>query len=226
MQTVLRHNPVFSVATITLDPNEAVVAESGAMMSMSIDMTVETAARGGFLKSLARSALGGESFFMNTFTAGPSGGQIQFVTKLPGDIDTIALDGSSTWMVQSGSFLASNPTVEVDTKWGGAKSFFAGEGLVLLRCSGQGDLLVSTYGAIDRFHLAEGYALTVDSGHIVAFEESIRYETRQVGGLKATLLSGEGLVVDIHGPGEVLLQTRSLVGLEDWVRSLIPTQTN
>lgn len=221
METVVRHNPVFSVATITLDAAESVVAEGGAMMSMSTDMQIQTAARGGFLKSLARSALGGESFFMNTFTAGPGGGQIQFVTKLPGDIDKIDV-GSTAWMVQSGSFLASVPSVQVDTKWGGAKTFFGGEGLILLRCSGQGEMLVSTYGAIDRFSLEAGYGLTVDSGHIVAFTEGTGFNVRRVGGLKATLLSGEGLVVDLTGPGEVLLQTRSLVSLEDWVKSLIP----
>ena len=223
MQTVVRHNPVFSVATITLEANESVVAEGGAMMSMSTDTTIQTAARGGFLKSLARSALGGESFFMNTFTAGPGGGQIQFVTKLPGDIETIEI-GSTDWLVQSHCFLACAPAVTVDTSWGGAKTFFGGQGLVLLRCTGAGDVLVSSYGGIDRFTLEPGFGLTVDSGHILAFTEGTGYNVRRVGGLKATILSGEGLVVDLTGPGEVLLQTRSLVSLEDWVRSLIPPE--
>ncbi|HVM09378.1 MAG TPA: TIGR00266 family protein [Acidimicrobiales bacterium] len=223
MQIQIRHAPVFAVATVTLAPGESVRGEAGAMMTMA-NVDIETKAEGGFLKSLVRSAVGGESFFTNTFTAGPEGGVVQFVTSLPGDILDINLDG--TMFVQSGSYLASAPQVQVDASWGGAKTFFAGEGLVLLNCRGTGELIVSSYGAIDQYQLEPGQRLSVDTGHVVAFEDTVQFATRRVGGLKSTLLSGEGLVVDLTGPGIVLLQTRSMSALEMWVRSVVPTQTS
>jgi uncharacterized protein (TIGR00266 family) len=163
---------------------------------------------------------GGESFFTNVFTAGAGGGVVQLVTSLPGDIAVLELDGAM--FVQSGSYLASEPALTVDAKWGGAKTFFGGEGLVLLNCQGRGKLLVSSYGAIDRFTLEPGQALTVDTGHVVAFADTVQFNVRQVGGIKSTMLSGEGLVVDLSGHGEVLLQTRNLSALSDWVKSQVP----
>lgn len=221
MDIEIRHAPVFAVATVNLGPGEAVRAEAGAMMTMSPGVGIETGASGGFLKSLARSVAGGESFFTNTFTAGSEGGVVQLVTSLPGDIANIKLNGKM--FVQSGSFLASDVDISVDAKWGGAKTFFAGEGLVLLSCSGTGDLLVSTYGAVDRFVLEQGQSITVDSGHVVAFADTVSFNIRRVGGLKSTMLSGEGVVADLSGSGEVLLQTRNLTALSGWVRAQVPT---
>ncbi|HEX2850372.1 MAG TPA: TIGR00266 family protein [Acidimicrobiales bacterium] len=226
MNVEIRHAPVFAVATVTLSAGEAIRAEAGAMMTMSPDMTIETGAQGGFLKSLTRSLAGGESFFTNVFRPGAAGGVVQLVTALPGDIATIEMDGSHAMFVQSGSFLAAHPDIDVDTKWGGAKTFFGGEGLVLLSCRGAGTMLVSSYGAIDRFVLEAGQAITVDSGHVVAFADTVTFNVRAVGGIKSTMLSGEGLVVDLAGQGEVFLQTRALPSLADWVRRQIPTQSS
>jgi uncharacterized protein (TIGR00266 family) len=220
MEIEIRHAPVFAVATVTLGPGEGIRAEAGAMMTMSPDTAVQTGAQGGFLKSLARSVAGGESFFTNVFTAGGGGGVVQLVTGLPGDIAILDLAGAM--FVQSGSYLASDPGITVDAKWGGSRTFFGGEGLVLLNCQGQGKLLVSSYGAIDRFTLEPGQAITVDTGHVVAFADTIQFKVRQIGGLKSTMLSGEGLVVDLSGHGEVLLQTRNLSALSDWVKEQVP----
>jgi uncharacterized protein (TIGR00266 family) len=223
MQIQIRHAPVFAVATVTLEPGEAVRAEGGAMMTMA-NVDIDTGAQGGFLKSLVRSAVGGESFFTNVFTASEAGGMVQLVTSLPGDI--AELDVAGTMYVQSGSYLGSSVDIDVDAKWGGAKTFFGGEGLVLLQCRGNGTLLLSSYGAIDRYDLGDGERLCVDTGHVVAFSDSVQFDVRRVGGIKSTLLSGEGMVVDLTGPGTVLLQTRSLGALEAWVRALIPTPSS
>jgi len=125
-------------------------------------------------------------------------------------------------MVQSGSFLVGDMGIDVDTKWGGAKSFFASEGLILLRLSGQGQALVSSYGAIHEMTLAAGERYTVDTGHLVAFDQTMQFNVRRVGGLKSTLFSGEGLVVDIQGPGKLLMQTRSPGDLLAWIIPQIP----
>ncbi|MCY3733261.1 MAG: TIGR00266 family protein, partial [Chloroflexi bacterium] len=108
---------------------------------LSASVSIETGMRGGLLGGLKRSVLGGESFFINTFTAEQSG-EVTIAPGLPGDIQAIEMNGNSV-LVQSGSFLAATPEIEVDTSWGGAKSFFSGEGLILLRCTGHGLLFLS-----------------------------------------------------------------------------------
>ncbi|RJQ43863.1 MAG: TIGR00266 family protein [Anaerolineaceae bacterium] len=222
MHVTIKYQPSYSMADVQLDPNEVVVAETGAMVGMSQDVHIETKMQGGLLKSLSRSVLGGESFFINNYRAGSRGGRIIFAPTLPGDIFTLDLLESQPFLVQSGSFLASAESVETNTKWGGAKTFFSGEGFIMLRCSGSGMLILSSYGAIHEMDLEAGEKFTIDTGHLVAFDEKINYNVRMVGGLKSTLLGEEGLVVDLQGPGKVLMQTRNVRAYLDWLIPHIP----
>ena len=223
MDVEIRYSPSFAIGVITLPPGGEVKAEAGAMTSMTGGVEIETRAQGGVLAGLKRSVLGGESFFINTFRA-PSGGELMVAPTLPGDIVHLPVGNATAMMVQSGSWLASDPDVKVDTKWGGARTFFSGEGLFLLRCTGSGDMIVSSYGAIERRALHAGEVLKIDTGHIVAFEESLGYSVNKVGGWKSTLLSGEGLVATFTGPGVVWLQTRSPADLLGWLIPQLPTQ--
>lgn len=225
MKVELLYRPSYSMADIKLEGGEAIQAEAGAMVSMASDVQVETKMKGGLMKSLARSVLGGESFFINTYRAASRGGELQLAPTLPGDVFTMELKGES-YLVQSGSFLASSESVETDTKWGGARTFFGGEGLIMLRCSGSGTLILSSYGAIHEMDLAAGATYTVDTGHLVAFTEKIGFKVRTIGGLKATVFGGEGLVVDLTGPGKVLLQTRSVGAFLDWLKPRMPKSSN
>jgi uncharacterized protein (TIGR00266 family) len=220
MQVDIQASPSFAMGTIRLGAGESVKVEAGAMAAMSSGVEIATAAQGGLLKGLKRSMLGGESFFINTFTA-TTGGEISVAPKLPGDIIHLPLAGGAM-LVQSGSWIASEPSVEVDTKWGGAKTFFSGEGLFMLHCSGAGNMLVSSYGAIVERQLQPGEVYTVDTGHIVAFDEAVTYAVRKVGNWKSTILGGEGLVTDFTGPGRLLLQTRSSQELIDWLTVSLP----
>ncbi len=117
---------------------------------------------------------------------------------------------------QSGAFVASSPALEVDTKFGGARSFFSGEGLFLLKISGTGDLIFSSVGAIHTVELAVGEVVTVDTSHMVGFSGGVSYAVRKVGNWKSTLLGGEGLVCDFTGPGILWIQTRSPQGMAGW----------
>ena len=209
MQNEILYSPSYSLLRLLMEPGEAVLAESGAMVSMTPNIGVQTAAKGGLLGGLKRSLLGGESFFINTFTCAGGQGELTLAPSLPGDMMHIPLAGG-TMMVQSGSFVASTPTINTDTSWAGAKGFFAKQGLFLLKCEGSGDLFVSSYGAIHMVQLAAGQGYVVDTGHVVAFEATMSYNVRAVGGLKQTLFSGEGLVSEFAGPGRLYLQTRSL----------------
>ncbi len=225
MQTDVLYRPSFALAVVTLEPHESIQVEGGAMVSMSANLKMETKARGGVLKSLARSMLGGESFFINTYTAPSEGGQITLAPALPGDVQVLELKGE-TLMVQSGSYIASSDGIQVDTKWGGAKTFFGGEGLIMLKVSGSGTLIVSSYGAIHHVDLAAGEKYVVDTGHLVTFEQQLDFKVKKVAGWKSTLFSGEGLVVELTGPGRLTLQTRSQDAFLGWLIPKIPQRSN
>jgi len=216
MEVTIDYRPSYSLAIAALLPGEEINVEAGAMVAMSDGVSLETRAMGGLLASLKRSILGGESFFVNTYRAPSSGGEIMLAPPLPGDIAVLKLEEQSL-LVQSGAFVASSRGIEIDTKFGGAKTFFASEGLFLLRCSGTGTLVLGSYGAIHQRELGAAEKYTVDTGHLVAFPDGIGFDVRAIGGLKSTLFSGEGLVVDLTGPGKILLQTRSSDAFLTWL---------
>ena len=175
MKVDIRYRPAYALAMVTLDPQETVQVEGGAMVGMSANMKMETGATGGFLKSLSRKMFGGESFFLNTFTGVHEGDSVAIAPPLPGDIEVIEMHGE-TLMVQSGAYLASSAGINVETKWSGAKTFFGSEGLIMLRISGTGLLIVSSYGAIHTVELAQDQKYVVDTGHLVTFEEHLKFD--------------------------------------------------
>ena len=191
------------------------------MVSMSDTISIQTGTRGGVFKGLRRAVLGGESLFINTFKAETSSGEVTIAPSLPGDIIALPITGQ-TLFIQSGSFLAATEDVDLDTKWGGSKTFFSREGLFLLKCTGQGTVFVSSYGAIHTIDLDSGQNYTVDTGHMVAFDESVDYSVGKVGGWKSTMLSGEGLVVKLTGPGRFYMQTRSPESFLSWLVPQLP----
>ncbi len=223
MQTDIQFSPAYAMATIHLDPGEAVQAEAGAMMAMTPGIDIKTSTQGGMLRGLKRSVLGGESFFLNTFTASRSGDHVVVAPSLPGDVITWPLTGNTVFL-QSGSYLAAPGSIDIDSKWGGAKTFFSKEGLFMLKCSGVGDLVVSSYGAIQAVDLGAGQTYVVDTGHMVGWDEGVSYDVQKVGNWKSTMLGGEGLVVRLTGPGRVYVQSRSPENFLEWLIPKLPTQ--
>ena len=208
--------PSYSLLELRLRDGEEVLAEAGAMVYMK-NVELKTEVKGGLFGGLKRALLGGETFFINRFIARGEG-LLGLAPKYNGDIVHIPVRGRL--FAQSGAFLASTPEIEIDTKWGGARTFFAGEGLFLLKLEGNGDVFLASFGGIEELKV-DG-SLIVDTGHIVAFEDSLEFDVRRVGGLKATLLSGEGLVVEFRGQGKVWIQTRSIGEYIGWIASLLP----
>jgi uncharacterized protein (TIGR00266 family) len=187
------HQPSFSLAVLQLGAEQAIQAESGAMVSMSANVELQSQMKGGLFGAIKRAA-GGESAFISTFTARGGPGEVTLAPGAPGDIAAIELSGQP-FFVQSSSYLAGDASLTVDTKWGGAKSFFSGEGLFVLLVQGQGLLLVSSFGAIYRKQLRAGERYVVDTGHLVAWEGSMQYTLRKAAsGFFRSLMSGEGIV--------------------------------
>ena len=201
--------PSYSILRIELGPNESVTAEPGAMVYMAGDVDVKTHT-GGLRRALARKFLGGESIFMNAFIAGPRGGEIWFASSLPGDIEYTVLDGSRSLIIQDTSYLAHHGDIELGVAWRGFKGLLAEGELFWLKAKGVGGVWISSYGSILKRDLGPGERIVVDNFHFVAMDDGMRWDVRRFGGLKSFLFGGEGLVIEIEGPGRVYLQTRSL----------------
>ena len=223
MDYEILHRPSYALLKVDLAAGESVSAESGAMVSMSDGIEIETSMRGGLLGGLKRKVLGGESFFVNTFNASQDG-EVNFAPSLPGDVYAVELRGETIY-AQSGAYIASTEGIDVDTSWGGAKTFFSGEGFFMLKISGSGTVFLSSYGAIHEIELAAGQTYTVDTGHIVSFAEGVGYNVRRVGGMKSTFFSGEGLVVELTGPGTITIQSRSTDALLAWLIPHLPDKS-
>ena len=220
----IEHQPSFSLAILELQAEQSIMAEAGAMVSMSANIELQSQMKGGLLGALKRAA-GGESAFVSTFTARGGPGEVTLAPGAPGDIAAIELSNQS-FFVQSSSYLAGDAGLNVDTKWGGAKSFFGGEGLFVLLVQGQGLLLVSSFGAIHRKRLQPGERYVVDTGHLVAWEGTTQYTLRKAAaGFFRSMVSGEGIVAEFTGPGELLIQTRNLAALAGLLKPFFPTQS-
>lgn len=224
MDVILKHQPAFSLAIVELASHEMVKVEPGAMVSYSDGISVETKAEGGLLGGLKR-MVGGESFFQNTYQAPAQGGELTLAQALPGDMIVLEISGNE-FLLQSGAYMASGQNVTTDSKWGGSKGFFGSGSLILLKIGGQGKLLAGCYGAIEERVLGPGQKYTVDTGHIVGFDGSITFNVKRVGNWKSTFLSGEGLVVELTGPGRVLMQTRSEEAFLGWLVPQLPRDSN
>lgn len=240
MRYEIAHQPSYALAVLNLDAGEEIRCESGAMVSMSADLTLESKMNGGksggffgaALGALKRSVLGGESFFITTVRAHDRAGEVTLAPAVPGDVMALDLRGTAL-IVQGGSYLASGPGIDVDTTWGGLKGLIGGEGLFFLRISGQGAVFITSFGAIHKRVLSPGERYVVDSGHLVAYEEGMAMTTRMAasaGGFfkraVTSATSGEGLVMEFTGPGTVMLQTRNPSAFSGWIYDLLPKPSN
>lgn len=220
----IKHQGAFALAVINLQAEQTIAAEAGAMVSMSSNVDLHSEMKGGVFGALKR-AVGGESAFVSTFTAKGGPGEVTFAPGAPGDVAGIEMNNQK-FMVQSSSYLAGDTSLQVDTKFGGAKSFFGGEGLFVLEVSGSGLLLVSSFGAIHRRTLRPGESYVVDTGHLVAWEGHMQYNLRKAAksGYLRSMLSGEGMVAEFSGPGEILIQTRNLAAFAGLLKPFFPAQ--
>lgn len=220
MDYEILYQPSYALLKLNMEMSEQVNAEAGAFVSMSSGIKIETGIRGGLFKGLKRSLLGGESFFINKFIA-EIPGEVTMAPPLPGDIHAMDLDNHRVF-VQSGSFMAGTVDIDIDTKWGGSKTFFSREGLFLLKIEGTGTMFASSFGAVHPITLGDGETCRIDTGHVVAFDDGVGYKVKRIGGLKSTFFSGEGLVVELTGPGRVWIQSRSEDAFLSWLIPHLP----
>jgi uncharacterized protein (TIGR00266 family) len=215
MQVDIRKRPSFANLLVQFQPGDRIIAEAGAMATMSSNVEMKTRLNGGFFGALARRFLGNESIFINEFSAS-SAGELVLTQPFPGDMVCTELRGN-TLFLQPGAFIACEPGVRLALGWAGVRSWIAGEGLFRLKLSGNGRLWFGAYGAIfDREITGEHI---VDSGHLVAYEPSISINVGMAGGIFTSFFSGEGLITRVRGQGKIYMQSRSFDGLAAWTNA-------
>lgn len=216
MRATIEGNPAFGHVHIDLDPGDCMVAESGAMQSMSANLEMKTEANGGFFSALAKRLFGGESFFVNRFTNPQQVTQrVTIAQDVPGEIVEMRVMEGKDLCLQKGAYLAHAGDIKLKTVWAGFISMLVGEGLIKLKVSGNGVVWFGAYGGIVAREV-EG-DLKVDDGHLVAYEPSLKMKMALAGGLMSSVFGGEGIVTRMEGTGRVYIQTRSLKGLATWL---------
>lgn len=215
--------PAYSTLALYLEANQAVRATAGRMVSMSAHVNLDVQVQGGVMGALKR-VVTHESIFQSIFTAVGAPGELLLAPPMPGDIVPLELR-NSTWFVQGSCYLAGDPALNLDAKFGGVKGFFSGTGLFLIYLAGTGTVFASAYGSVLKKSLAPGEKYVINNGHVVAFEGSVQYQLRKAaqGGWLKSFASGEGIVVEFTGPGEVYLQTRNIESLADILKPFFPS---
>jgi len=201
----------FHTALVQLAPDTTVVSEGGAMFraSANVDIDVKVRTKGGGLLSGLKRMVGGESFFLSTYrTQDGRAGEVGLAPTLSGEIRKVELDGGGRWLCAGGSFLACDGDLALDTRFQGLRGLFSGESLFFVEVGGRGTLLVNAYGRVSELVVED--ELVVDTGHVVAFEESLSYQLTKMGrSWIQSYLSGEGFVLRFRGTGRLLVQSHN-----------------
>lgn len=222
MDAEFTHRPSYTHLIITLEAGESIIAEPGAMLGHSSNVTMETGtSRDGILSS-AKSLLGGESIFANEFVAEGGPGKVSFAPPSPGDVMAHELNDETLYSTD-GAFLAATEDVDIDSELGGIKSLLGEASLTPLALKGTGTAYIDAYGGLEKLELAAGESYVLDNEHLIAWDDTIEFSTKRVGGLKSTLLGGEGLVFEFTGPGTAWYQTRDM---DAFVSQLAPRMPN
>ena len=188
------------------------------MAAMSAGVTVGSSfGPGGMGKALLRREVGGESLFMTKYTSDVHGAWVALAPRYPGDIQLCGVAAGEDLLIQAGSLLGHTDGVTVDVKWAGVRNVVLREVATLLRAHGDGDVLIASYGGLQRFDLAEGEGMVVDTGHLVAYGIDVVMKVGMLGGARVSAMSGEGVVARLTGPGPVFIQTRAEQGLRSWL---------
>ena len=216
----IKYGPSYALLEVQLPANGHIIAEAGALTYMSSNINVETRTRmreTGIWGTIKVSLLGGETLFITDYSAEGGPGKAGFVSAPLGDITHLDVSASKGYIIQSSAYIASTTGVTLDTQWQGFAKGLFGQNLFMLKTQGEGDIFINTFGAIDKHELAAGERLIVDNYHLAALSDTCQYDVRMFGGLKSTILGGEGLVTEVTGPGEVYVQTKNVKEFVDWL---------
>lgn len=230
MNHEIAHGPSFAVLKVGLQPGDVLTAEAGSMVSRFPRVRMKTRLNaprgagffgllGAFLTALVRKAIAGESFMVNDFSS-DQGGEVTLAPTFSGSIGVKRLQNGRILLTR-GAFLACTGDLALKMRWGGIRGLLAREGLFFMEVSGTGELFYTSYGGT--LEVPVDGTLTVDNGHIVAFDPALDFKIRTPGGgLMGLFASGEGLMVEFSGRGTVVLQSRNVSTLAGWLTPRLP----
>lgn len=213
------------VVVCELAAGESMITEKGSMSWMSPNMQMETVSNGGVKKMLGR-MFSGESAFQNRYTAQGSDGMIAFASSFPGAIKAFEITPGKSLIVQKSAFLASEPTVELSMFFQKSlgKGLFGGEGFIMQRLSGHGIAFIEIDGHGVEYDLKAGESMVIDTGYLVAMEDTCTMDVVTVPGLKNMLFGGEGMFnTVVKGPGKIMLQTMPIINVASMLIPYMPT---
>lgn len=217
MQVHLVCRPAYAAAYCHLAYDEAILVEREGMVAMDSNFDVSAGVgKGGVVTAAMRKAFGGESFFMGRYRATVDGAWVLLAPAYPGDVEAVDIVPGRSLLVQSGCLLAAGPGLDIDVRYAGMSNVLIREGATILKLHGSGTALVSAYGGIQKLTLEDGQAIIVDTGHIVAYSDTVTLRTGALAGPATTQLIGEGLVCQVSGPGDIFLQTRAERAHRNW----------
>jgi len=202
----------FSSAMVYLNPGEQFVSEAGAMFrhssNINVEVTSKSRGKGGIMGGLKR-MMAGEKFFFSTYrNEGGEPGEVGLAPTLQGEVQEVICDGSCKWICAGGSYLGSNPELQLDTQFQGLKGFFTGESISFVTVEGLGVLLVNAFGKITEIDC--NGSLIVDTGHVVCFQETLTYKPRKAAqSWVQSYLSGEGIALEFSGQGKIYVQSHN-----------------
>jgi uncharacterized protein (TIGR00266 family) len=224
MKSEILYPGAFPMVRVYLAAGESIKAESGAMVGASPTIDVESKMEGGFLGALSRKLLTGEKFFFQTLRATRGAGEVLLAPTVPGEIVLFDLDGVNEYLVQKDGFLAGAESIKIESKVQSlSRGLLGGEGFFILRITGQGQLILNSFGAIHKIELKPDEEYIVDNAHLVAWSATTSYSIeRASSGWVSSFTSGEGFVCRFCGPGVVFIQSRNPGGFGNWIRQFIP----
>ena len=197
------------IAVVELDSGEFVQADAGSMFYTEGNIDMDLRMPGGWVGGLKRMFVG-ESFMLPVFKAKTNGSKVAFAPPYPGKILTLEINGSKTWQAQKNSFLFAYGNVAINISFirKFKVGFFGGEGYILEKFTGDGKVFINCGGMAVEKTLSEKETIQVDTGCVVAFEESVDYDIKRVKNIKTAIFGGEGLFLStLTGPGKVILQS-------------------
>ena len=216
----IKYSPSYALLEVQLPEDGHIIAEAGALTYMSSNIEVETRTRmkeTGIWGAIKVSLLGGETLFITDYRAKGGPGKAGFVSAPLGDIVNLEVTPNKGYIIQSSAYIASTSAIKLDTQWQGFTKGLFGQNLFMLKTLGEGDIFINTFGAIDKHELGVGETLIVDNYHLAALSDTCKYDVHMFGGLKSTILGGEGFVTEVTGPGEVYVQTKNVKEFVDWI---------
>ena len=193
---------------VILEPGQSIYAEPSAFCYS--DGFIEAKTTTGGIMSAVKKLVTKEKLFQVLWTNnGSRSGRIGFASPYLSTIEEVEISPSYSLIAQRGAWLASDPTVKLDLTMNlGMSGFFGGEGLIFQKFTGSGRVFITAGGDLKAINLARDESLNIDTGCIVGFAESVKYEVKLAGGIFTSIFGGEGLVLaKLKGPGIVILQT-------------------